>query len=110
DRVRHDAGLEGEGPRLGAIFVLGWFGHRFGEIRLELGGVTRDEADEAIEDHVDDRAVLRSGREVRVQGADVGRVDGEAKDLSILLGAEEDALERRGAGDAEGGKLGKRSS
>ena len=83
--VAHGIVTNGEGPRLRAVRLADRLRNGRGEIRLERAAVARCESNKTVEDHVDDRAVLGTGRQVRIERRLVTRIRCMDKNWSIVL-------------------------
>jgi hypothetical protein len=84
--VAHRIVAQREGPDLlGAVHRR--LGDGGGQVRLEFGDVAGLVADETVEDHVDDRPVLRRRGEVGVEVGQVGGIHAEAERRSLLRGS-----------------------
>ena len=82
--MAHHVVAQLERPDLLAVDDLR-LGDRRRDVRLDLGAVARHEANQAVEDHIDDGAILRAGGEVRVERGQVRGVDTEAEDRPVTL-------------------------
>ena len=71
-----------ERPHLFAAAAVFGAGSGGGEVGLERGGVARLVAQQAVEDHVDEGAILGTAGVVRIERADVGGGLTDAQDAA----------------------------
>ena len=74
--MTHHVPAQFEAPDLLAIDYLR-IRNFYSKVRLDRRGLAGLVAQQAVEDHVDDRPVVAGRRPVRITGAKVGRVDAE---------------------------------